>query len=158
MSTYGRGTGWLDAAAKGGIRDGITQGRNMTGCCLVARCWVFGSMQTHTMACDSGAAVLMRIQWLSFVAQLFTTPEYALSVRCLQVVIIAAGYDTRAYRLASPGVHFYEIDLPHASKKKQELVAEHMPKDKVSCRGFQHTNRAVQWSRIFGVCDSKLWP
>lgn len=52
---------------------------------------------------------------------------------CLQVVIIAAGYDTRAYRLASPGVRFYEIDLPHASKKKQELVAEHMPKDKVRC-------------------------
>jgi hypothetical protein len=48
-------------------------------------------------------------------------------------VIIAAGYDTRAYRLASPGVSFYEIDLPHASKKKQELVAEHMPKDKVGC-------------------------
>ncbi len=47
------------------------------------------------------------------------------------MVIIAAGYDTRAYRLASPGVSFYEIDLPHASKKKQELVAQHMPKDKV---------------------------
>jgi hypothetical protein len=31
-----------------------------------------------------------------------------------QVVIIAAGYDTRAYRLARPGVKFYEIDLPHA--------------------------------------------
>lgn len=46
-------------------------------------------------------------------------------------MIIAAGYDTRAYRLASPGVRFYEIDLPHASKKKQELVAEHMPQDKV---------------------------
>jgi len=49
----------------------------------------------------------------------------------LQVVIIAAGYDTRAYRLAQPGVRFYEIDLPHASEKKQELVREHMPKDKV---------------------------
>ena len=47
------------------------------------------------------------------------------------MVIIAAGYDTRAYRLASPGVRFYEIDLPHASEKKQELVKKHMPKDKV---------------------------
>jgi methyltransferase (TIGR00027 family) len=53
-----------------------------------------------------------------------------------QVVIIAAGYDTRAYRLASEGVRFYEIDLPHASKKKQELVAEHMPKGKYSWPEF----------------------
>jgi hypothetical protein len=48
-----------------------------------------------------------------------------------QVVIIAAGYDTRAYRLAKPGVKFYEIDLPHASEKKQQLVKKHMPEDKV---------------------------
>lgn len=47
-------------------------------------------------------------------------------------MIIAAGYDTRAYRLGKPGVHFYEIDLPHASQKKQELVKQHMPADKVS--------------------------
>lgn len=47
-----------------------------------------------------------------------------------QVVIIAAGYDTRAYRFGRPGVHFYEIDLPHASEKKKELVKEHMPADK----------------------------
>jgi len=53
-----------------------------------------------------------------------------------QVVIIAAGYDTRAYRLAQPGVRFYEIDLPHASEKKQELVREHMPKDKYSWPEF----------------------
>lgn len=61
----------------------------------------------------------------------------------MQVVIIAAGYDTRAYRLAQPGVRFYEIDLPHASEKKQELVREHMPKDKVCGLGqgracFEH--------------------
>jgi hypothetical protein len=48
------------------------------------------------------------------------------------VVIIAAGYDTRAYRLGKPGVKFYEIDLPHASKLKQDLVKKHMPADKVS--------------------------
>eukprot|EP00878_Enallax_costatus_P002294 GHUV01002469.1.p1 GENE.GHUV01002469.1~~GHUV01002469.1.p1 ORF type:complete len:300 (+),score=73.22 GHUV01002469.1:1296-2195(+) len=47
-----------------------------------------------------------------------------------QIVIIAAGYDTRAYRLGKPGVHFYEIDLPHASEKKKELVKQHMPADK----------------------------
>jgi O-methyltransferase involved in polyketide biosynthesis len=51
-----------------------------------------------------------------------------------QVVVIAAGYDTRAYRLARPGVKFYEIDLPHASKNKQELVRELLPADKVRQR------------------------
>lgn len=49
----------------------------------------------------------------------------------MQVVIIAAGYDTRAYRLGKPGVKFYEIDLPHASETKQQLVKKHMPADKV---------------------------
>jgi O-methyltransferase involved in polyketide biosynthesis len=43
-------------------------------------------------------------------------------VRFQQVVIVAAGYDTRAYRLAQPGVTFYEVDLPSASEKKKKLV------------------------------------
>jgi len=46
-----------------------------------------------------------------------------------QVVIIAAGYDTRAYRLGKPGVRFYEVDLPHASKLKQKLVADLLPQN-----------------------------
>lgn len=51
----------------------------------------------------------------------------ACSVSCcllivLQIVILAAGFDTRAYRLHRPGVKFYEVDLPHASAKKQDLV------------------------------------
>jgi O-methyltransferase involved in polyketide biosynthesis len=53
-----------------------------------------------------------------------------------QVVVIAAGYDTRAYRLSRPGVKFYEIDLPHASRNKQELVRSLLPANKV---------RAVRW-------------
>jgi O-methyltransferase involved in polyketide biosynthesis len=58
----------------------------------------------------------------------------ALTYRALlntQVVVIAAGYDTRAYRLSRPGVKFYEIDLPHASKNKQELVRSLLPANKV---------------------------
>jgi O-methyltransferase involved in polyketide biosynthesis len=47
------------------------------------------------------------------------------------VVVIAAGYDTRAYRLARPGVKFFELDLPHASEKKRELVERLLPADKV---------------------------
>jgi hypothetical protein len=48
-----------------------------------------------------------------------------------QVVIIAAGYDTRAYRFSKPGVRFYEIDMPDASRKKQELVRKLLPAAKV---------------------------
>jgi len=39
-----------------------------------------------------------------------------------QVVVVAAGYDTRAYRLGAPGVRFFEVDLPHASETKRRLV------------------------------------
>jgi O-methyltransferase involved in polyketide biosynthesis len=39
-----------------------------------------------------------------------------------QVVVVAAGYDTRAYRLGRPGVRFFEVDLPHASATKRRLV------------------------------------
>ncbi|PNH09534.1 putative S-adenosyl-L-methionine-dependent methyltransferase [Tetrabaena socialis] len=39
-----------------------------------------------------------------------------------QVVQLAVGYDTRAYRLHAPGVRFFEVDLPSASGIKQRLV------------------------------------
>ena len=57
-----------------------------------------------------------RTQW--FDAQV----EKALDDGFKQVVVVAAGYDTRAYRLGRPGVKFFEIDLPHASETKQQLV------------------------------------
>ncbi|GFR46595.1 hypothetical protein Agub_g8197, partial [Astrephomene gubernaculifera] len=46
----------------------------------------------------------------------------ALAAGIKQVVVIAAGYDTRAYRLGAPGVRFFEVDLPSASATKQRLV------------------------------------
>jgi hypothetical protein len=58
-----------------------------------------------------------------------------------QVVIIAAGFDTRAYRLARPGVQFYEVDLPHASEKKRELVETLLPAEEV--RGPGRGRRAA---------------
>jgi O-methyltransferase involved in polyketide biosynthesis len=35
-----------------------------------------------------------------------------------QVVVVAAGFDTRAYRIGAKykGAHFFEVDLPHASE------------------------------------------
>ena len=53
-----------------------------------------------------------------------------------KVVIIAAGFDTRAYRLGRPGVKFFEVDLPHASEKKRELVERLLPADKVGFGGW----------------------
>jgi methyltransferase (TIGR00027 family) len=45
-----------------------------------------------------------------------------------QVVIIGAGYDTRALRLASPGVVFYEVDRPSTQRDKQRrLDRAHLP-------------------------------
>lgn len=44
-----------------------------------------------------------------------------------QVVAVAAGFDTRAYRFGAryPGAaRFFEVDLPHASAKKQQLVQQ----------------------------------
>ncbi|EFN53633.1 hypothetical protein CHLNCDRAFT_53521 [Chlorella variabilis] len=44
-----------------------------------------------------------------------------------QVVCLAAGYDTRAYRFARRGVKFFELDLPAASQRKQWLVKACLP-------------------------------
>jgi methyltransferase (TIGR00027 family) len=62
-----------------------------------------------------------------------------------QIVIIAAGYDTRAYRLSKPGARFYEVDMPEASRKKQELVRKLLPADKLSTGA---SVSAVWWTRI----------
>lgn len=50
----------------------------------------------------------------------------AIAAGIKQVVVVAAGYDTRAYRFGAshPGVRFVEVDMPHMSSKKQALVAE----------------------------------
>lgn len=48
-----------------------------------------------------------------------------------QVVVVAAGYDTRSYRLAAPGVSYFEVDLPEASQRKRELVERTLPADEV---------------------------
>jgi O-methyltransferase involved in polyketide biosynthesis len=71
------------------------------------------------------------------------------------VVIIAAGYDTRAYRLGKPGVKFYEIDLQHASEKKQELVKKHMPAEKVR-HSLMHCLRIFLPFLHVNVCEVDL--
>ena len=51
----------------------------------------------------------------------------ALDAGCEQVVLLGAGYDTRAYRLADSlsGRPVYEVDLPAISRSKASVIAEH---------------------------------
>jgi methyltransferase (TIGR00027 family) len=44
-----------------------------------------------------------------------------------QVVILGAGFDSRAYRFrqAYPQLRFFEVDLPNTSKQKRAALAEH---------------------------------
>lgn len=44
-----------------------------------------------------------------------------------QVVVIAAGYDSRAWRLARPGVRFFEVDHPATQKDKRQRAPEGGP-------------------------------
>jgi methyltransferase (TIGR00027 family) len=39
-----------------------------------------------------------------------------------QVVVLGAGYDSRAWRLAGDGVRFYELDHPHTQQRKRALL------------------------------------
>jgi methyltransferase (TIGR00027 family) len=48
----------------------------------------------------------------------------ACAAGCRQVVLLAAGLDTRAYRLPWPdGVHVYELDLPEVLSFKESVLA-----------------------------------
>lgn len=44
-----------------------------------------------------------------------------------QIVVLGAGYDSRAWRLARPGVVFYEIDLPMTQADKRTRAPEGGP-------------------------------
>lgn len=51
--------------------------------------------------------------------------DYLLAAGCRQVVLLAAGLDTRAYRLPwPPGAHVYELDLPEVLTFKAEVLAD----------------------------------
>lgn len=43
--------------------------------------------------------------------------------------MLAAGFDSTAYRLGRPGVKFFEVDLPALSARKRALVAAALPPD-----------------------------
>jgi methyltransferase (TIGR00027 family) len=55
--------------------------------------------------------------------------DYLAGSGCHQVVLLAAGLDTRAFRLAwSQPVRLYELDLPDVFATKEAVLAEHEPK------------------------------
>ena len=46
--------------------------------------------------------------------------DAALGAGITQIVLVGAGYDSRAWRLARPGVRFFEVDHPATQRDKQE--------------------------------------
>ncbi|KAI8477376.1 MAG: S-adenosyl-L-methionine-dependent methyltransferase [Monoraphidium minutum] len=51
----------------------------------------------------------------------------AMDAGAKQVVVLAAGFDSTAYRFPRAGVKFFELDLPHASARKRELIDTALP-------------------------------
>jgi methyltransferase (TIGR00027 family) len=55
--------------------------------------------------------------------------DYLVGSACHQVVLLAAGLDTRAFRLDWPQpVRLYELDLPDVFATKETVLAEHEPR------------------------------
>ncbi|WP_235022299.1 SAM-dependent methyltransferase [Amycolatopsis alkalitolerans] len=55
--------------------------------------------------------------------------DYLLSAGCAQVVLLAAGLDTTAFRLTwPPGVRLFELDLPHVLAFKDEVLRDATPR------------------------------
>jgi methyltransferase (TIGR00027 family) len=51
----------------------------------------------------------------------------ALDAGIRQVVVLAAGYDSRAWRMARPGVTFFEVDLPQTQADKRSRAPQGGP-------------------------------
>jgi methyltransferase (TIGR00027 family) len=77
---------------------------------------------------DSGedAAALGALFYSHLVVRTRFYDEYLLAAaECTQVVLLAAGLDTRAFRLAWPaGVRLFELDLPEVLAFKERVLAE----------------------------------
>ncbi|MEV4314670.1 SAM-dependent methyltransferase [Actinocrispum sp. NPDC049592] len=55
--------------------------------------------------------------------------DFLLGAGCRQVVLLAAGLDTRAFRLDWPaGVHLFELDVPDVLAFKEPVLAHHEPR------------------------------
>lgn len=64
--------------------------------------------------------VALRTAWLDDQVRRFTGPAHGYT----QVVVLGAGLDTRAARLAAPGVRFFEVDHPASQREKLERLGK----------------------------------
>ncbi len=64
--------------------------------------------------------VALRTAWLDDQVRRFTGPTHGYT----QVVVLGAGLDTRAARLAAPGVRFFEVDHPASQREKLERLGK----------------------------------
>jgi methyltransferase (TIGR00027 family) len=77
----------------------------------------------------AGRSVFARSRWSTLPAVIRTRffDDYLLAActaGCRQVVLLAAGLDTRAFRLGWPdGVHVFEVDLPDVQAFKERVLA-----------------------------------
>lgn len=84
-----------------------------------------------------------------------------------QVVILAAGYDARALRFATPGVRFYEIDHPATGQDKRRRLAAvgappdtaiHIPHDLIAGElhgALAHAGYSAENPSLF-ICEGLL--
>ncbi len=74
--------------------------------------------------CDASFAsmelwIAVRTAWLDALVRRFVAPPFV----CKSVVLLGAGFDTRAARLARTGVRFFEVDQPASQAVKLERLA-----------------------------------
>ncbi|DBA77721.1 TPA: hypothetical protein ACH3X2_008414 [Trebouxia sp. C0005] len=105
------------------FRNRLMPVRSCVNRCLPACLFAYKRVTEHPKHGSPGTAnyIDARTTWFD------QAVEGAIKVGLTQVVVIAAGFDSRAYRLHAPGMQFYEVDLPHASNIKQKLVQKVLP-------------------------------
>ena len=73
---------------------------------------------------DSAQAGLGELMYPQIVTRTRFFDDYLLEAGCAQVVLLAAGLDARAFRLAwPPGTRLFEIDLPEVLAFKDDILA-----------------------------------
>ncbi|OXM60251.1 SAM-dependent methyltransferase [Amycolatopsis vastitatis] len=73
---------------------------------------------------DSAQAGLGELMYPQIVIRTRFFDDYLLQAGCAQVVLLAAGLDARAFRLAwPPGTRLFEIDLPEVLAFKDDVLA-----------------------------------
>ena len=75
---------------------------------------------------EDGHARLGALMYPQVVVRTRFFDDYLLGGGCTQVVLLAAGLDARAFRLAwPPGTRLFELDLPEVLAFKDDVLAAH---------------------------------